>query len=206
MGFLSGVGSFLIKTVAPAVFKAVLPSVSAKLAEVADKFVGGAGSLAKGLTSNLPGPLKDLANKLIDMGVAKGQDLTNPKTFADLLSKLAGQPRQVDGQAVTLPQLGSDARVAGQARATAATANGIATAPNANSAGPANAGVGGDIADQAIRAIGGLTEPKIPGPDATPQELAQYEKDTKRHDRMMELMTTIIKKRDELQMSIIRKI
>ena len=66
--------------------------------------------------------------------------------------------------------------------------------------------MGGDIADQAISAIGQLKEPKIPGPDATPQELAQYEKDTKRHDRMMELMTNIIKKRDELQMSIIRKI
>ena len=58
---------------------------------------------------------------------------------------------------------------------------------------------------QAIRAIGELKEPKIPGPDATPQELAQYEKDTKRHDRMMELMSSIIKKRDELQMSLIRK-
>ncbi len=64
---------------------------------------------------------------------------------------------------------------------------------------------GADIADQAINAIGAMHEPALPGPDATPQQLAQYEKDTKRYDRMIELMSTIIKKRDELQMSIIRK-
>ena len=63
----------------------------------------------------------------------------------------------------------------------------------------------GDAAQEALLAIGALREPEIPGPDATPQQLAQYEKDTKRYDRMMELMSAIIRKRDELQMSIIRK-
>ena len=204
MGFISSVGSFLVKTVAPAVFKAVLPSVSAKLAEVADKFIGGAGNIAKGLASALPGPLSGLANKLIDMGVAKAQDLASPKAFEDLIKRLAGQPRDVagapPGTQVTLPPQGSPARTAGQAAATAATAAGIAAA-----GGGSSVGGGGDVADQAIRAIGALTEPAIPGPDATPQQLAQYEKDTKRYDRMMELMSSIIKKRDELQMSIIRK-
>ena len=70
--------------------------------------------------------------------------------------------------------------------------------PSWNPAGP-------DIADQAIRSMGMLHEPAIPGPDATPQQLAQYDKDTKRYDRAMELYSSIIKKRDELQMSLIRK-
>ena len=139
MGFISSVGSFLIKTVAPAVFKAVLPSVSAKLAEVADSFIGGAGNIAKGLASALPGPLAGLANKLIDMGVAKAQDLASPKAFEDLIKRLAGQPRDVagapPGTQVTLPPQGSPARTAGQAAATAATAAGIAAAGGGSSVG-----------------------------------------------------------------------
>ena len=70
---------------------------------------------------------------------------------------------------------------------------------------PYNPSYGPDITDQAIRSIGALREPAIPGPDASPQELAQYEKDSKRYDRAMELYSSIIKKRDELQMSLIRK-
>ena len=87
----------------------------------------------------------------------------------------------------------------------------VSTVQSASTAAPAQPPIAqrpstGDVAADAIRAIGDLREPAIPGPDATPQQLAQYEKDSKRYDRMMELMGSIIKKRDELQMSIIRKL
>ena len=65
---------------------------------------------------------------------------------------------------------------------------------------------GRDVASEAVKALGKLKEPKIPGPDASPQVMAKYEKDTKKYDRMYELLSSVIKKRDELQMSIIRKI
>ncbi len=208
MGF--NVGGFLksvVSTVAPAIFKAVAPMVSEKLASIADSFIGGAGGALKGLVGNLPGPLGKLAQGLIDKGVGAAQDFVSPQSIQALLAKLTGMPQAIPGApagtTATLPSATAPSRTTAASAATATALNNAgATAATGSVARPS----GGDIADQAIRAIGQLSEPAIPGPDATPQQLAQYEKDTKRYDRMMELMSTIIKKRDELQMSIVRKL
>ena len=118
--------------------------------------------------------------------------------------QLAGKGKDTfsAGARELLGQLASQS--AGRPSSNPAT-SGSSAKSTASSAGRPPAPAGRDVADDAIRAIGDLKEPAIPGPDATPQQLAQYEKDTKRYDRMMELMSNVIKKRDELQMSIVRK-
>ena len=132
MGFnIGGLLKSVVSKVAPAIFKAVAPAVSKTLAGIADKFIGGAGNFAKGLVSGLPSPISSLLNKLIDKGVAAGQDLANPKNIQDLLAKLTGMPREVAGAPagtppVSLPQIGSQERASGVAKATATASGEIA--------------------------------------------------------------------------------
>ena len=203
MGFSIGnIFKSIVKTVAPAVFKAVAPAVSKTLAGIADKFIGGAGDFAKGLISGLPSPLKSLLDKLIDKGVAAGQDLANPKNIQDLLARLTGMPREVAGAPagtppVTLPQIGTPERAAGQAAATAAANTGIANAW------PAASGGGATIEDRAAQALGALTEPPFPGKDATEAQLAQFQKDLGKYNRMYEMMSKIMANSHEMKKAII---
>jgi len=206
MGFnIGNVFKSVISTVAPAIFKAVAPMVSEKLASIADSFIGGAGNALKGLVGNLPGPLASLAQGLIDKGVGAAQDFVSPQSIQALLARITGMPQTIpgtNGQTATLPSITAPGRAtAGSAATATALNNAGATAATGSVARPTQ----GDVADTAIRMIGQLEEPALPGPDATPQDLAKYEKATKKYDRALELYTTAIKKRDELQMSIIRK-
>lgn len=211
MGF--NIGSILksvVKTVAPAIFKAVAPAVSQTLASIADKFIGGAGGLIKGLVSGLPSPIASLLSKLIDKGVTAGQDLVSPKAIQDLLARLTGMPREVAGAPagtppVTLPQIGSPERASGVAAATAAGTAAIAAA--GRGAGNVSIGSGGQtMEDGALAALGGLTEPKVPGKDATEQELAQFQKDMGKYNRMYEMMSKIMANSHEMKKSIIGNI
>ncbi len=150
-------------------------------------------------------------NELADSVIAQVKDLPTPFPTNLLVPKFPSPdatPQELARFQSDLSRFVSEVKAgktgtASTATATSSTGSTSAT-PTAGQQSAVNAG--GDVADQAIRAIGALPEPQIPGPDATPQELAQYEKDTKRYDRMMELMSSIIKKRDELQMSVIRKL
>jgi hypothetical protein len=206
MGFnIGSIFKSVVKTVAPAVFKAVAPAVSKTLAGIADKFIGGAGGLLKGLVSGLPSPISSLLGKLIDKGVAAGQDLTNPKNIQDFLAKLAGMPREVAGAPagtgpVTLPPQGSPERAQGQAAATAAANTAIANAW------PAASGGGSTIEDRAAQALGALTEPPFPGKDATEAQLAQFQKDLGKYNRMYEMMSKIMANSHEMKKSIIGNI
>ncbi|MBS1149699.1 MAG: hypothetical protein H6Q89_1397 [Myxococcaceae bacterium] len=209
MGFSIGnIFKSVVSTVAPAIFKAVAPAVSKTLAGIADKFIGGAGSLVKGLVSGLPSPIASLFNKLIDKGVAAGQDLASPKNIQDLLARLTGMPREVAGAPagtppVTLPQIGSPERAAGQAAATAAGTAAIAQA-TASAGGNTNIrGSGSTIEDKAAARLGELTEPPFPGKDATEAELAQFQKDLGKYNRMYEMMSKIMANSHEMKKALI---
>jgi hypothetical protein len=55
-----------------------------------------------------------------------------------------------------------------------------------------------------LSGISALDGPKFPGVDATPQELARYDDDAKQHERMMEILGSILKKSDELKKALSR--
>ncbi len=159
---------------------------------------------------------KDLArftrlNDLADKVISQVKDLKTP--FNPNLLVPAFPPP--DATPLQLAQFESDlskfvaankAGTSSNATATSSTGSSGATSATPTAGQQSAVNAGSDVADQAIRAIGELKEPALPGPDATPADLAAYEKASKRYDRMLELMTTAIKKRDELQMSIIRKL
>ncbi len=196
----------VISTVGPALFKAIAPEVSKTLASIADKFIGGAGALAKGLFSGLPSPLAGLLNRLIDRGVTAGQDLASPKNVQDFLARLMGMPREVAGAPagtppVTLPQIGSPERASGQAAATAAGEAAIAQARAGSNVNIRNSG--STIEDRAASALGDLTEPPFPGKNATEAELAQFQKDLGKYNRMYEMMSKIMANSHEMKKSII---
>ena len=93
MSFLGGIGKALggiVKQVAPAILRAVAPSVSEGLKKITDGFISGGANALKGLVSGLPSPIASLLNKGIDWGSDKLQGLAG-KAFDDLRG--VGVPR-----------------------------------------------------------------------------------------------------------------
>lgn len=199
MSLLGKIGSALggvIKQVAPAVLRAVAPAVSEGLKKITDGFVSGGANALKGLTSSLPSPIASLLNKGIDWGADKLKGLAG-SAFDQLLQKLMGTPTQIPaapaGTTGALPGIATPERAQITAAATAAANAGIAQAqaslPNGGVSAPSG---GGTIEDKAIAQIGTLTEPPLPGKDATEQELAKFQRDLGKYNRMLELMSKVI--------------
>jgi hypothetical protein len=84
------------------------------------------------------------------------------------------------------------------------------SAPGRGSASSAATGVssggggsGGTIEDRAAAALGDLKEPKFPGKDANEAELAQFQKDLGKYNRMYEMMSKIMANAHEMKRAII---
>lgn len=210
MGFIGSIGKALggvIKTVAPMVLKAVAPAVTKTLQQLTSGFIDGGANALKGLVSGLPSPIASLLNKGIDWGSDKLKGLAG-KALEDMINKLAGQPRAVPGAPagtapVTLPAAGTPERAAGVAAATAAATTAIQNAqanlPTANAASQR----GGTIEDRAIAGIGALTEPAMPGPNASEADLAKYQRDLGKYNRMFEMMSKIMANSHDMKKAII---
>jgi hypothetical protein len=61
----------------------------------------------------------------------------------------------------------------------------------------------GTIEDKAAAALGALEEPKFPGKDATEAELAQFQKDLGKYNRMYEMMSKIMANAHEMKKALI---
>ncbi len=217
MGFIPNISSMIssgFKALAPlasTALKAIQPAVTEKLQSLVSGFIdSGAkslGTVAKGLLGPLFG---GLAEKLLGKGAEALKGLSD-KGISALLEKLMGGPRQVAGAPagtppVTLPQIGSPERASGQAAATAAATTAIAEAQgNTGNVNIANRG-GGTIEDKAAAALGALTEPPFPGKDATEAQLAQFQKDLGKYNRMYEMISKIMANSHEMKKSIIGNI
>jgi hypothetical protein len=188
--------------------KAIAPAVTDQLKGLVSGFIdSGAqslGTVAKGLLGPLVG---GLAEKLLGKGADALKGLTD-KGISALLEKLMGGPREVAGAPagtpeVTMPQIGSPERASGQAAATAAATTAIAAAQgNSGNVDIGNRG-GGTIEDKAAAALGALTEPPFPGKDATEAQLAQFQKDLGKYNRMYEMMSKIMANSHEMKKAII---
>jgi hypothetical protein len=214
MGFLGGISNIVsqgFKTLAPIAkiaMKAIQPAVTEKLQSLVSGFIDGGskalGTAAKGLLGPLVG---GLAEKLLGKGAEALKGLTD-KGISALLEKLMGASRQVPGAPagtpeVTLPQIGTQERASGVAAATAAATTAIANASgNTGNVNIANRG-GGTIEDKAAAALGALTEPPFPGKDATEAELAQFQKDLGKYNRMYEMMSKIMANSHEMKKNVI---
>ncbi len=216
MGFLGGIGKALggvIKQVAPAILRAVAPSVKEGLMKITDGFISGGANALKGLTASLPSPISALLNKGIDWGADKLQGLAG-KGFDQLLQKLMGTPTQIPGAPAgttgALPQAGTPERAQVAAAATAAANTAITQAqaalPNAGVvAGSAN-NSGGGIEDRALAGLSALSEPKDPGPNATEADLARYQRDLGKYNRMFEMYSKIMANAHEMKKALINNI
>lgn len=214
MGFnLGSIGSMIggaIKQIAPAVLRAVAPAVSEGLKKITDGFVSGGANALKSMTAALPGPLGTLLNKGIDWGADKLKGLAG-SAFDQLLQKLMGTPTQIPGAPAgttgALPPMATPARAEITAAATAAANAGIAQAqaslPNGGVAAPSS---GGTTADKAIAMLGTLTEPALPGKDATEQELAKFQRDLGKYNRLVELMSKVISSDNDVKKSVLQNI
>jgi hypothetical protein len=79
------------------------------------------------------------------------------------------------------------------ASSTAATSGNVVIPPNK----------GGTIEDKAAAALGDLKEPKFPGKDATEAELAQFQKDLGKYNRMYEMMSKVMANSHEMKKSLV---
>ena len=215
MGFLGGIGKALggvIKQVAPTILRAVAPSVKEGLMKITDGFISGGANALKGVVSGFPG-IGGLLAKGIDWGADKLQGLVG-KGFDQLLQKLMGTPTQIpgapEGTTGALPQAGTPERAQVAAAATAAANTAITQAqaalPNAGvTAGSAN-NSGGGIEDRALAGLSSLSEPKDPGPNATEADLARYQRDLGKYNRMFEMYSKIMANAHEMKKALINNI
>ncbi len=91
----------------------------------------------------------------------------------------------------------------GSQAGSSAPATGTQTTPSAGTSTPAQVSGVGTIEDRAAAALGALTEPKFPGKDATEAELAQFQKDLGKYNRMYEMMSKVMANAHEMKKALI---
>ena len=62
---------------------------------------------------------------------------------------------------------------------------------------------GGGIEDRALAGLSSLSEPKDPGPNATEADLARYQRDLGKYNRMFEMYSKIMANAHEMKKSLI---
>ena len=213
MGFLGGIGKALggvIKQVAPMVLKAVAPAATKMLQQLTSGFIDGGAKALKGLVGGLPSPISSILNKLIDGGAEKLKGLTG-KALEEGIAKLVGLPRAVPGApAGTAPQVLPGAttpeRAAGNSRMTATAQTEIAQQQANLGSTNSRSAQGGTIEDKALAGIGGLTEPTFPGDKATEADLAKFQRDLGKYNRMFEMYSKIMANAHEMKKALISNI
>ncbi len=121
--------------------------------------------------------------------------MPGPKATAHELATYANNLQRFIG-AWEAPKAGS------ASQATASTGSASPSAPTQTST-PQQVAFAGGIEDRALQGLQGLKEPQDPGPNATEQQLATFQRDLGKYNRMFEMYSKIMANAHEMKKSLI---
>jgi len=212
MSLLGSIGNFAFRNLVAPIAQSAIRAVAPGATDLLKSVLGTGFDIAKfgarvALPLMLPGPIGMLAGLLLGPTVGKGFDaLKNMTTngIENFVRQVVSQPQDRElynspyGNQITLPPLSQTAQSWG-----ASTASGGGLMESIGNGISNFFGSGGGAEDQIANMAGNLTEPPVPGKDASEGEMLKYQAALQKYARLMDMYSKIIQAHHDMKKGII---